>query len=118
MSRQILCWRCGDTYNLDPQDKARGFFLRRCYLVIGKPPLGHGVSLHEFNGLNATLYPMDTVVCDGCSADLTGQVAIAISIWNSEGGSVGLSGWEHEFGEVINRETALAARMLAGKEKE
>ena len=103
MSRQLLCRKCGDKFQLYPEDKAHGFFLRKTYLSLGYPDGKHGVIV------NGEFTPMSEYLCDLCSEVISNTVAVAISIFKMDSP---IGNWEEEFGQVVPWEAVKVADKL------
>lgn len=102
----MLCRKCGETAELHPEDKAAGFHARKVYLSVVKPK-HHGITL------NGVFHPMETVVCDSCSADIGGAVAIALTAWR---GTDVPRDWESDYGTVLPDESVVLSDVLSGNE--
>lgn len=91
--RRILCPNCAAEFprELDGQDQAAGFQMRRVDIAQVKKPAGLHITV------NGEAEPeLATIVCDGCGKSIPdGQPVTAISVWR--GG--GLGPWEKEYSQ-------------------
>jgi hypothetical protein len=107
--------------HLTEQDKRQGWRERIVYLGVGDPPPGHGITIHtdvELAGLPevrdiknlwkprspGTFEGMDSIRCDACGADCTGQICYAVT--HMPPGKI-IADWEHEFGTVLPEEAVI-----------
>ena len=108
MTRQLLCRKCGDDYDLHRDDKREGHEMRKRYVSIHKVPPGHGIRVVTEG--HSDFEPMDKVVCDGCNTVLN-DIGVAVTTWrfNEEPEP---RAWESEFGSVLPKEVANAAQNM------
>lgn len=104
MNRHILCRACGErqrTQAMHPEDKAMGWKRRFAY-ISGAVPTGHGFKL------NGEFHPLFDIHCDGCDKPITGEIAIARTMWNTNREGEPRQ-WESEYGKILSdREVKLA----------
>jgi hypothetical protein len=101
MSRQLLCRKCGDPYDLHALDKQHGFFMRKTFVALGAN--AHGVTV------NGEFTPMNNYHCDKCDELIDNTVVVAASIFTLE---KPLGNWEEDFGEVMPIEAVQALDKL------
>lgn len=106
MIRHLLCRKCGETAELHPEDKAAGFHARKVYVSVLKPE-HHGITL------NGVFHPMEAILCDLCSDNITGAVSIAWTMWR---GTDVPRNWECEYGTVLPEQSVVLGDVLSGNE--
>lgn len=105
MIRYIYCRTCGDGWKLHPGDVQMGFEARTNY-ISSEIPKDHGITV------NGAFTPLEHVFCDKCSDAVTGKVAVAITMWNTEREVEPLL-WEQEYGGIVPPETVNAVDKLS-----
>jgi hypothetical protein len=104
MIRQLLCQTCGKDYRLHPEDKAFGWKARAAFVSAVKPT-GHGITI------NGEFHHLPELICDLCGETLTGQIAIAVTMWQGDEPEH----WESEYGTVVPAESVKMDNLLKGQ---
>jgi hypothetical protein len=104
MTRQIVCRACGIKRGaVHPEDQRAGWLRHAVFISCITPP-GHGIRI------NGEFKPMAELHCDLCNATLTGQIAVAITMWRPDR-ELRLD-WESQYGTVLPPEAVELADKL------
>lgn len=110
MTRQLLCRECGEKLVERPiheLDRLMGWKRRVLYLSTIKPK-DHGITV------NRKFTPMADLRCDLCNKVITGEIAMAVSMWRDPDG---FPNWETQYGTVLPESSVKMQDVLIGTKR-
>lgn len=96
--RWILCIDCASRFDLHPEDEANGLVMRKTLITNAKRssnPEENKITITSGTETSVVHIPDDEVICDGCSENVYGQSAVAVSMWHRDDGE--MDRWEDNF---------------------
>jgi len=109
MNRSLYCRKCGEASKkkgMHPEDKKMGW-TGRWHYVSPVMPKGHGITLITGNDVsvlegkgNREFIPMSSLYCDQCGEPITGDIALARTMWHYEDEPTPPL-WENDYGNIL-----------------